>query len=155
MITLIQLIAQVESGNFAGAIRFEEEKYNSMMNRPIKELPSRIGDTLKNIRDIHHCDLFTAFQIYCTSWGKFQFMGETLYSTPITLPVPIPIFWSSEVVQGSIFQKFVREKDIDITVDPPRMDEYERFAMIWNGPGDVSGYATRMLKVYKQLKSGE
>ena len=91
------------------------------MNGPIKDLPSRIGDTLKNIRDIHHCDLLTALQVYCTSWGKFQFMGETLYSAPINLPFPIPIFWSSEVVQGSIFQKFVREKDIDITVDPPRM----------------------------------
>ena len=155
MITLIQLIAQVESGNFGGAIRFEEEKYNQMMNGPIKDLPSRIGDTLKNIKDIHHCDLLTALQVYCTSWGIFQFMGETLYSAPINLPVPIPVFWTSEIVQGSIFRKFVREKDIDITVDPPRMDEYERFAMIWNGPGDVSGYATRMLKVYKQLKSGE
>jgi len=155
MITLIQLIAQVESGNFGGAIRFEEEKYNSMINRPIKELPSRIGDTLKNIRDIHHCDLLTSLQIYCTSWGIFQFLGETLYSAPLNIPFPIPVFWASEIVQGSIFRKFVREKDIDITVDPPRMDEYERFATIWNGPGDVSGYATRMLTVFKQLKSGE
>ena len=152
MITLINLIAHVESGNFGGAIRFEEEKYNSMMNRPIKELPSRIGDTLKNIRDIHHCDLLTALQVYCTSWGKFQFMGETLYSAPINLPVPIPVFWTSEIVQASIFQKFVRERSIDIEIDPPRMDEYERFATIWNGPRDVSGYATRMLTVYKQLK---
>lgn len=155
MITLIQLIAHVESGNFDSAIRFEEEKYNSLMNGPIKELPPRIGDTLNKIKDLHHCDFLSALQIYCTSFGKYQFMGETLYSDPINLPMPIPVFWCSEVVQGSIFQKFVREKNIDIDVEPVRMDEYERFATIWNGPGNVTEYVNRMLTVFKQLKMRE
>lgn len=155
MITLIKLIAHVESGDFEGAIRFEEEKYQAMMDTPVKSFPQSVGDCLVKIRDIHRCDFLTALQIYCTSFGKFQFMGETLYSAPISLPFPIPIFWSSEVVQGSIFQKFVRERNIDITVDPPRMDEYERFATIWNGPGNVAEYANRMLTVYKQLKARE
>ena len=65
---------------------------------------------------------------------------------------PIPVFWSSEIVQASIFQKFVRERSIDIEIDPPRMDDYEQFATVWNGPDDVTGYANRMLTVYKQLK---
>ena len=152
MITLINLIAQVESGGFDGAIRFEEEKYQTMMDTPVKTFPQSVGNCLVTIRDIHRCDFLTALQIYCTSYGKFQFMGETLYSDPINLPFPIPVSWSSEIVQASIFQKFVRERSIDIEIDPPRMDDYEQFATVWNGPDDVTGYANRMLTVYKQLK---
>jgi hypothetical protein len=144
MVSLADLIARVESGNNAGALRFEPAVYA----RLIKEGPV-INPTLLDIMRINAVDPQTARMIYATSWGKFQIMGETLYSDPLSYEAPLWVFFSSEVIQGAIFNRFVAARGIDI--DPANQNDYLRFATVYNGPGDPEAYAEEMIRAYRDL----
>lgn len=156
MVTLISIISKIESNDNPWAIRFEEVKYADLMSRPISTLRPEIGMALKTIRDINQCDYMTALQIYCTSWGKFQFLGETLYSSPINFQHPVGMFWSSEIIQGTMFQEFVRAKNINIDMtltDQNLISEFRRFAVVWNGPGNVTQYTEKMWITYSMMNT--
>ncbi len=158
MITIEEIISQVESSGNVLAIRFEPTVYAGLS---FPGLPKAIVDCLTVISQANACDMETAKVIYSTSWGEYQFMGETLYSDPVLYSGSIIAFSNNPVLQGQYFQTLIQRKSVPVPdLNPPvghepDMQEFLKFAVLYNGPGDPSAYAQRMMDVWRELRKGE
>jgi hypothetical protein len=137
IMTLSDLIAQVESNGNPFAIRYEPA------HRPAPEFVSRMVDAAK-------CSEATAVILCCCSFGAYQIMGDELMS----LGYPgSPIAYCAQTVanQTDMFNRVLDEKGLggwtlnDVINDHVKCEE---FATKYNGPGNVQDYMARMLSVY-------
>lgn len=140
---LENVVMQVESGGFTGAIRFEAQAYRTQPTD---------GPTIKRIADANKCNLDTAHAIYWTSYGLFQFLGATLYGD-LAYPTPLASFWIDSEQQITQFRKLVTMWGFD----PMGFDFTDdallaKFAARYNGPGNVPSYVQAMKTAYNQLK---
>lgn len=141
MLTLSQLVAQVESGNEFSAVRYE---------------PGWKYVTAENLRRFHraHAPLKmnneTSRMLLSCSWGKYQMMGSNLYD--LGFESPLVVFAASEYLQGAWFEMFLKARKIDFTLDEILTDKNKRefFSLKYNG--DKKVYAERLLNVYEHMK---
>lgn len=84
------------------------------------------------------------------SFGLFQIMGDELISLGLNVS-PI-LYCSSPIMQQSYFGKYLTANHLNYTLADVVNDSGARlhFATIYNGPGNPTAYAARMLKVYSE-----
>lgn len=122
--TLSQLVAQIESGNCAWAIRIEPGFKPSQL---------AIDNCIKAHKPAY-MNRATAEMICRSSWGTYQIMGENLY-TICKVNTPVAHFMASDVLQLKAFWSHNVAKKIDFTLDEIKRDESKRllFARRYNG----------------------
>ena len=140
--TLDAVIAQVESSNNPRCLRFEDHLYG-VWSSPLK---TGVQNTvLANIRRLNVCSLPTAEMIACTSWGRYQLLGQNLYD-PCRCQLDIVSYLYGEDEQRNCFDLFLKSRRIDFTLDQIVADEPTRthFITVYNGPAAVDAYWERM-----------
>lgn len=139
-LTFPELIARVESAGRYDAMRFEPLTFA----RWLAWRSSRA--TLARIMLANRCSAPTAHVIACTSWGAFQIMGFNLYSENIACG-SVGNFLASKTAQLTQFAKFCEQNHCVYTLDDMH-DESKRlaFARVYNGPGNPTAYAARILE---------
>jgi hypothetical protein len=144
--TLALIVAQVESGGFSGALRFEPSVYAS-----VKDLG--MTDIVKDIARVNRCTLETAQVIYSMSFGLYQVMGYNLYRLGLSRPVSEFLAGAqARILQDMYFAKFLADRNIgyawgEMLADPLKLN---RFSEHYNG--SVS-YGERLLTVARALKA--
>lgn len=145
MLTLADVVARVESNNNPSAIRFERSTFERLEG----SADHRVQELVFTIAKANSCSHATAAMIAATSWGRFQIMGETLYGI-CRFTASIASFLCG-VSQAACFDAFLVHYDIfaaDVLFDRA---ERRRFATIYNGPGDVDDYLSRMDTAIREL----
>lgn len=89
--------------------------------------------------------------IGATSWGAFQILGMNYrYCGHASAKAFISDYSQSEVRQLAAFLSFVKEKGI---ADELQRLDWEGFARIYNGPGQVDKYGRWLREAYEELKA--
>lgn len=134
--TVLELIAAVESNNDQQAVRFEPA------HTPAPQFVSRMAA-------VAACSTDTARVLCSMSWGLFQIMGDELIAKGLSVS---PIYYCAQAnMQTVFFNRVLVEKELDTyTLDEILNNPTIRlfFARQYNGPGNVTAYAQRMLDVY-------
>lgn len=144
MVSLAEVVSQIESSNFQGAMRFEPQVFA----RDI--IPLAI---LSHIANINMCDMQTAKVIYSTSWGLYQIMGFNMYN--INSPAYIYTifsFFTNPDLQLKTFNWFLATNHIEYTI-PQLLGDYQLlndFALKYNGS---LAYAEKIKTIYTQLSA--
>lgn len=135
--TLAQLIALVESNNNPLAVRFEPAH---------KPEPYFVT----HMMELARCSFTTATTLCAMSWGKYQIMGDNLVS--LGLAVSPLAYVHDDAMQDAFFNKFAGADHLTLTLQDVLDDIQKRqiFARLYNGPGNVAGYAQRMIEVAKE-----
>ena len=125
ILTTSQLIAQVESGDLPGALRFEPgfKKYltGKSITRCIQaHKPAYMNGT-------------TASTLLCFSYGRYQIMGENIYA--LGYSGTLIDFICSDALQLEFFNKYVESRKIDYSLQRIIADKSarENFARRYNG----------------------
>lgn len=150
MLSLCDVVAVVESSRVSFAMRFEPALYKRVTDGPLNDAETA---ALNMIRRANFCDANTARVLFSTSFGLYQFLGETLYSAPINFALPVSQFIASEALQQSTFYKYVIARRINFGVnDLLGGGTYAAdFARAYNGPGNVAEYAGKLIAAAKLL----
>ena len=152
MTDLATVIALVESNNNTKRLRFETALYADWDTQATLPATRAARTTLAEaIVKIHDCSVTTARMIACTSWGRFQILGENLYG-PCRCVNDVFTYITSPALEAAAFDAFLAWRKIDFTLDDLVNDEVKRDAFIagYNGPGDLVGYWARMQAAMKQ-----
>lgn len=138
--SILDVIAQNESGGNANAAKFEQSTFQRMSSGAL----SWTRNAQKAISRLHDCDTITAQAIASTSWGTYQIMGFNLWdASTCGFGGTLGAFLSSPDAQKSAVTRFLGSNGIaDITVADLENDDAkrERFISRYNGPGDIPGY---------------
>jgi|SRR5580658_2569534 hypothetical protein len=147
-LNLAAVIAQVESDGRDISPRFEPTLYYELAADPTPERGKIIGA----IGTIHFCNQTTARMIAATSWGRYQILGENLYSV-CQCSVDVFTLVNEPLEQDAMFENFVQARGIDFTIEDLIADSAKRtkFITAWNGPGNVQAYWTLMQNAIKTL----
>jgi hypothetical protein len=150
MLSLCDVVAVVESSRLPFAQRFEPSLYIRVCGSGLSDAETA---ALNLIRRANFCDGNTARAIFSTSYGLYQFLGETLYSSPINFALPIGQFLTSEALQRSTFYKFVDAHRVNYSInDLLGPGTYATdFARVFNGPGNVDDYAAKLIAAARLL----
>lgn len=150
---LADIIAQVESGTNDAAMRFEIGLFAEWgtVARIASEQQARDQITAA-IAALHRCNRNTAHMIACTSWGRYQILGENIYSV-CECRRPVTAFAIDPDFQRLCFEEFLRKRGIDFTLDDILADEGKRSLFIskYNGPDAVAAYWAKMQVAIKAL----
>jgi len=143
MITIAQIIAQVESAGKPFEMRFEPSVYAGRKSLSII-------DTIIQAND---CDKDTATVFYAMSFGLYQIMGYNLYdpSGKFRLRAPIATYMNDAKAQLAAFNAFTAGHDAGW--DGERFDNAKglEFARFYNGPGNVAAYFNAMKAAAQKL----
>lgn len=134
--TLSQLIAQIESGDVPWAVRIEPAFKPSVQ-------------AINNCIAAHkpaYMNRGTAEMICRSSWGRYQIMGENLY-TICKVRMPVAHFVADDDAQLQAFHAHNKAKGIDYDLADMR-DEAKRvhFARRYNGSAAYAKKITELLK---------
>lgn len=145
VITLMECIAQVESANNSGAIRFESYQYESNpYNVNASEMYSLAGGWVD-------CD--TAMMLSYTSWGCYQIMGYNLVRQGFT--GILASFLTCEREQTFALNRFFRASKIPLSptasMSSLTQKELELVGSIYNGDGRVYAHSLRL--AYQAIKA--
>lgn len=130
MISIIsELVAKVESNGIPYAMRFEPKFTVS---------PQAVNNCIRAYKPLQ-ISRATAEMICLTSWGKFQIMGENLY-TICGLQGDVNAFMSNEELQEACFQTFIEKRGINFTLEDIRQDagKMNLFARRYNGSSEYA-----------------
>lgn len=136
MITLFQLIAQIETAQNNWALRFEPAqfaRFNDPKN-PI-QIHSIKNAILTRIMKTNKCTLPTAQIIFSCSFGAVQEMGFNLYGR-FNYQNTVGEFLAAGIDQRSAFEHFISDNQLsEITVDALASQPLQRlkFAIKYNG----------------------
>lgn len=124
MPTISELIAKVESNNVQWAMRYEAH---------FKPSVAAINNCIAAHRPAF-MSRSTAEMICKTSWGKYQIMGENLY-TICGLKDSVNLYMSDADLQEETFFRFLEKRDINYTVEQILEDagKMSKFARRYNG----------------------
>lgn len=140
------IIAQIESGGDPRKTRFENLAYAKLdAGHAAGTLSPAARGVLQTVTLANGgCSLHTALQIYVTSIGKYQFLGETLYGMGYSGWVHD--FQANIALQDRYFAALTADRKIAFTVAELRAEPEKRqlFALHYNGPGNVDDYAARI-----------
>ena len=133
--TLADLIALVESGDNQYAVRFEPTYEPKEQN-------------IATMSAICKCNKATAKILCAMSFGLFQIMGDNLISLDLSI-TPF-VYMNSRATQNQFFKRYRIRNVCDYTLDEVINDETKRldFARKYNGPGNPTAYANRMMEVF-------
>lgn len=145
------VVSYVESRGEISAVRFEPKLYAKLEADASVEHP-KYNALINAIASANRCTGSTARVIACTSYGAYQFLGMTLYSSPINFKGPILTYWSSAELQTLWFERFVASFPFptdwaDMVHNPNNL---KRFARRYNGS---TTYADALLTAAKKLGS--
>lgn len=150
-IDLPSVIAQTESGTNDFRLRFESGLYAEWTVRPTSFVRQQICATIMRL---NYCSLDTAEMIACTSWGRYQILGENLYD-PSCCDVKSNVFQFAGTAPAQLlaFNDFLERRHVDFTLTDILMDSDKRqkFIAAYNGPGAVDAYWLRMKDAIKSL----
>ncbi|WP_395644523.1 N-acetylmuramidase family protein [Terricaulis sp.] len=80
------------------------------------------------------------------SWGRFQIMGLNYQTVGFSSPSELVTFMTrSEANQAEVFVRFIVANHLD---DNLRNLDWEGFARVYNGPGQVERYAEQLRTAY-------
>lgn len=129
--TLSDLISQVESNGNPLAVRFEPA------HNPAAHF-------VLQMQSLCSCSYDTAKTLCAMSWGEFQIMGDELIA--LGLSVSPLAYVQDRAMQEEFFQRYVCADHLSLTLQDVLTDPAKRslFARLYNGPGNVDAYATRM-----------
>ncbi len=150
VITLAEVIAEVESSNDQFAIRYEP-----VVHLRFKNMDSDDDDyyILEDIMIRNNCNLSTACVLAAMSFGKYQIMGENLYDNQIKTTLNVVSYCGDEEAQDEAFERFIA--GIGFTSDLPFFsisnEDRLKFATHYNGPGNPEAYVKAMNKAYVDL----
>jgi hypothetical protein len=147
---LSAVIAWVESNTNDKAVRFEPGLYAVWSSETL----IRKGIE-RTIQYIHGCSIETARVIACSSWGRYQILGENLYDLGIGCTLDIFEYAGLPAYQKECFDKFLRNRGIAFTVDELQTDrtKREQFITHYNGTGAVDAYWERMQEAIRALSA--
>lgn len=155
-LTLADVIGAIEDGSRIWPPRFEPGTYlNATGHR------HETGKPLPTVQAIIECNggagicsIGTAEMLYATSWGRFQFMGMTLYST-VGYKRSVLDFLNSLDDQNAAFDRFTVDGHIAFTVDELRADpaKREQFARVYNGPDAIEDYSAKIAEAIARLSA--
>ena len=147
MTELADVIAQVESNDNPQTLRYEPD----LMAQWAAMNPVRSA-ILASISGLHDCSHDTARMIACTSWGRYQLLGENIYSV-CQCNADIFVFVTQPGVQLLCFQRFLAARGIAFSIEEILMDrtKREQFIARYNGPGDIDVYWAQMQAAIKEL----
>ena len=150
MIDLAAVIAQVESGTQDDRLRFEPGLY--VRWAPGVPLTAAQVDVVNTIQAVHRCNLDTACMIACTSWGRYQILGENIYSV-CQYKGSVFAFVAFSDHQQTCFSDFLAARGIAFTLTDLVMDrtKREQFITHYNGPANIDAYWQRMQAAIKAL----
>lgn len=135
--TVASLIAHIESGGRADAVRFEPRLYAHTLG-----LPAVMG----RITVANKCSIETARVIYSTSFGLYQIMGFNIY-IPHGFNKSIFAFVNDIDAQNDVFNDYLIRKNIAYSVDALRIKANAiTFARAYNGS---DAYADKILELLK------
>ena len=138
--TILDVIAQNESGGNASAVKFEQSTFARMSGGALAW--TRGAQTV--ISRLHDCDDATAMALASTSWGTYQIMGFNLWdATTCGFGGTLGTFLSSPDEQNKAVTRFLASARIsDITVSDLEndVDKRNHFISRYNGPGDIPSY---------------
>ena len=146
-ITLIDVIAELESSNNQYALRFESELMLITYNSEI----------LNTIIKYNQCDEITAKMIYNTSWGLYQIMGFNLYS--MGLKTNVIAYCAEKSIQTIYFIQFLSENNINFKIQDMLQNNnlMASFIKTYNGNGteqEFKDYKSKIIQIYNQLSGG-
>lgn len=139
MSSLAGIIAKIESGDNPRRIRFESQIYTEGLKSPAWLA------LVRRIAALNGCSDDTARMIACTSWGVHQILGENLYDV-CRVTTDIFTFVASPEAQLAAFLRFIERRGIDFTIEELLADPLKQraFVAVYNGPGNIDGYWSRM-----------
>jgi hypothetical protein len=138
---LMDVAATLESGNNAGAIRFEPAMFGNA--------PSWAKNQLAYIHAANPwASPETGLMIACTSWGKFQLLGANIYAFGF-FKFPIADFLANEAEQELVYGDFIAPHDFHPHDDVTQWgdNQFTAYAAFYNGPGAVDAYVAAMHRV--------
>ena len=140
---LAAVVAQVETNDNPFAIRFEQ----ALMAQWAAMNPVR-GAILAAIASLHDCSHDTARMIACTSWGRYQILGENLYDRAL-VNVTVFAYVADPKLERLAFDALLIRKDVAFALQDIIDDEAKRqkFIAAYNGPSGVADYWARMQAV--------
>ena len=146
---LAAVIAQVETRTRDHSLRFEPTLYARWSEGPLTAEQRRV---LGRIMAVHDCVYAAACMIACTSWGRYQLLGENIYSV-CQCNADIFVFVTQPGVQLLCFQRFLAARGIAFSIEEILMDrtKREQFIARYNGPGDIDVYWAQMQVAIKEL----
>ena len=143
---LAAVIAQVETRTRDHSPRFEPPLYADWRVTAADDI------VIAAIQKVHDCSTLTARMIACTSWGRYQLLGENIYSV-CQCNADIFVFVAQPGVQLLCFQRFLAARGIAFSIEEILMDrtKREQFIARYNGPGDIDLYWAQMQVAIKEL----
>ena len=139
LIQTANIIAKIESGNWRHAVRFEPGFYN-------RYLTQTAINNIINAAKPAYMNATTAKHLLAMSWGKYQIMGENLY-TICALKNELFEYVADDALQLETFIRFVRAKGIAFSPDDLKdKAKRDRFATRYNGS---VAYAVKILAELK------
>lgn len=156
-LSLAQVIAYVESRGNVNGVHLDLPTFLRWNTNSVGSgLTEAQGHVIDVIMQIHgtpgSCSRSTACMIACSSFGRFQIEGETLYST-LQYRKPIAAYWNNPVEQLDSFEAFLTRHELDqqpaLVLSSPAL--MLKFATIYNGPADPYTYVTRMRQAMAAL----
>lgn len=143
---LSDVIAQVESGTSDAAARFEFGLYAEWGVAASDPERQKARDQITaTIAALHRCNRNTAHMLACTSWGRYQLLGENIYSL-CECKLPVAHFVVDPDFQRLCFDEFLHKRGIAFTLDEivADADKRQKFISAYNGPAAVDAYWSRM-----------
>lgn len=138
---LAKVIAHVESNDRQFAIRFEDQLYAS------HSFPTEL---LNSIHLSCGCSLATARMVACTSWGRYQILGENIYSVCQYNKTPVE-FCEDSAAQDAALALFLSNRRINFPLEQimDSLPTRAQFILHYNGPGNQVAYWRQMLSWIK------
>lgn len=140
MITLENVVSQIESSNNHLAVRYEPTLFSA------KEL--WVLNTLPKVQRANPGISYdTALMIACTSLGLYQCLGANIYA--LGYGKTWAEFATDPVAQDGIFIQFLKPAGFTSLEDVTLWDDvrFGKFATFQNGPGNVQAYVSKMKQI--------
>ncbi len=152
--TLAAVVRRVESSDGAAVMRFEPACYQAVVAGKAEGVYARnVTGILDSIVHANLCSAATAQMIFATSWGEYQFMGFLLYSSELDWNWPLVDFLADQNKQDTVFARWCARNGFDARNPLPA--DLERFARLYNGPGNVDGYVAALKKAAAAIEAAE
>jgi hypothetical protein len=140
-VNIEQVVERVEWDGVGAPIRFEPAMYQRWLRVTNEEQKAVLALIAKH----NACGEATALALACTSWGCWQFLGETLYSET-SFAGTLVDFLNSKNSQQQAFLEWLGRHHFDEDSVLGDAVELRRFAIEWNGPAEVDAYVAKLYK---------
>ena len=154
MVSLASVVAETESANNLNAYRFEPATY-AVFKSVDDQTKSPTGALIRHTETLHQCSPDSARVILSSSWGKYQIMGENIWS--LGYPGTIWKFMMDDAGQSATFEAFCLRIGVSAQDQADcswLLDDTKGlvFARWYNGPGSPDVYLARLRQSYSMVE---